>query len=46
MLYGPLHGAKISKTNQYIATIIRKGANELGLLVLVSNELVFFKQCV
>lgn len=24
MLYGPLHGAKISKTNQYIATVIRK----------------------
>lgn len=24
MLYGPLHGAKISKTNQYLATVIRE----------------------
>lgn len=24
MLYGPLHGARISKTNQYVATVIRK----------------------
>lgn len=24
MLYGPLQGAKISRTNQFVATVIRK----------------------
>lgn len=29
MLYGPLHGAKISKTNQYLATIIGECATNI-----------------